>query len=176
MQLLLIKVQVYTIPQLYIWFFYFPWDVRFHDPFDQELRIEKKYSVMVFVLVFWYNIFFNPQLMINSRWTIIQNFCFSIWIVSKMSIENILLVILIPYAYLLSRIHSYQDSKHKCILIKTQNTNEAFVFFLSVTFFWQVGMIPSKLWMFVLKPLFKNRFFNWFLVLWSILITILLLY
>ena len=50
-----------AIPQLYIWFFYFPWDVWFHDLFDQELRIRKKYSVMVFVLVFLHNIFFQSS-------------------------------------------------------------------------------------------------------------------
>ena len=72
-----------------------------------------------------------------------------------------------PYAYLLSRIHSYQDSKVK--------HKWSFRFLSFCHIFLRVGMIPSKLWMFFLKPLFKNRFCNWFLVLWSILITILLL-
>ena len=35
----------FFIPQFYIWFFYFPWDVWFHDPFDQEKRIGKKYCI-----------------------------------------------------------------------------------------------------------------------------------
>ena len=50
-----------TIPQFYIWFFYFLWDVRFHSLFDQELRIGKKYWVMLFVLVCWHNIFFQSS-------------------------------------------------------------------------------------------------------------------
>ena len=136
---------------------------------------------MVFVLVFWYNIFFNPQLMINSRWTIIQNFCFSIWIISKMSIENILLVILIPYAYLLSRIHSYQDSTQMKLL---------FSFFLCHIFLTSWDDSKQILNVFLI-PLFKNCSCNWLLVLcrvfrergslirllvlWSICVTILLL-
>ena len=52
-----------VIPQFYIWFIYFPWDVWFHSLFDQELRIGKKYWVMVFVVIIF---FFNPQLMIRN--------------------------------------------------------------------------------------------------------------
>ena len=71
--------------------------------------------------------------------------CFSIWIVSKMSMDYgeykffLHINACDPYAYLLSRIHSYQDSKVK---------HKWSFRFLSVTFFWQVGMIPSKFWMF----------------------------
>ena len=59
-------LSVFIIPQLYIWFIYFPWDVSFHDLFDQELRIGKNIDLCC---LFWFVgtiFFFNPQLMIKS--------------------------------------------------------------------------------------------------------------
>ena len=50
-----------SIPQFYIWFCYFLRDVRFHCHFDQELRIGKKYWVMLFVLVCRNNIFIQSS-------------------------------------------------------------------------------------------------------------------
>ena len=47
---------IVSIPQFYIWFIYFPWDVWFHSLFDQELRIGKKYWVMVFVVIIFFSI------------------------------------------------------------------------------------------------------------------------
>ena len=63
--------KVLPIPQFYIWFIYFPRDEWFHDLFDQELRIGKKYWVGVCC----HNIFFQSSThdLIKSSRTIIQN-------------------------------------------------------------------------------------------------------
>ena len=85
--------------------------------------------------------------------------CFSIWIVSKMSMVYgeckffLHINACDPYAYLLSRIHSYQDSKVK---------HKWSFRFLSFCHIFLTSWDDSKLLNVLLIPLFKNCFCNWF--------------